>query len=335
MQKTEKTNRKALKRVLLSVGIVILALIIGLSVYLVVLLHRTDYKPLGTISLVDDMESESEEIPSGVEEGDVDIDDYMTGPIRQEDHITNILLLGSDRRPKETYGRSDSMIILSLNKNDKTAKLISIPRDLYVYIPVRDVHEKITHSHAYGGPALSVKTVEQNFRIKIDKYVRIEFEGFKKIIDRIGGIDISLTNAEVQYLRKKSLNFSAGLQHLDGAAALAYSRIRHIDSALQRDTRQRDVLDAIMQQLKSKSIFELNSLLYELLPLVRTDWTSGDLVSLAFNANSYMSNGLGSNAYMEEGHYQSRIINKMFVWVADMKYSNKRLQEYIYGDYKG
>lgn len=119
---------------------------------------------------------------------------------RQEEYITNILLIGTDDRQNGEGERADAIIILTLDEIDRSMRLTSIMRDSYVYIPEsknRDASwEKINHSYAYGGPSLLMRTIQDNFKIKLDKYVKIDFSGFKTVVQRLGGIDVKIYNRE-------------------------------------------------------------------------------------------------------------------------------------------
>ena len=199
------------------------------------------------------------------------------------DEVTNILLMGIDYGSKKfPYGRSDSMIVVSINKTQKQIKLISLSRAVYASIPGYN-NTRLSHAHGYGGPQLAIKAIEQNYKIRIDNYASTNFESFKKIVDAFGGVDINLTAQEA-----KVLGLSAGTRHLNGKQALAFARIRKIDTDRDRTGRQRKILLAIAQKAKTMNMTSLLGMLDTVLPLVRTDMSKAQLVSQAASALSYL-----------------------------------------------
>ncbi|MCU9807045.1 LCP family protein [Paraclostridium sp. AKS46] len=164
-----------------------------------------------------------------------------------KDGITNILLAGVDGNNLEKGNRSDSMMVLTIDEKNNDIRITSLARDTYVQIPGYG-EEKLTHAYAYGGPALLLQTIDKNFGLKIDKYAVVSFSSFEKIIDAMGGVEIDILPKEVSYIQGVD---SAGKQTLNGAEALAYSRIRYADDAYQRDNRQRTVMQAAYNKLAS------------------------------------------------------------------------------------
>jgi len=167
---------------------------------------------------------------------------------------TSILFIGvddSDTRDFNSSSRSDALMLATFNEKAKSVKLVSIPRDSYVYIPEVDKEDKITHAHAYGGPAATIETVEELFDIPIDYYVKMNFNAFIDVVDALGGIE-----AEVPYElhemdsrdRKNAIHLEPGIQELDGEEALALARTRKKDSDIQRGIRQQEILEAIIKK---------------------------------------------------------------------------------------
>ena len=176
----------------------------------------------------------------------------------------NILLVGMDSRPGEQGipGRTDSMIIATIDPFSRTAGMLSIPRDLWLPIPLgngRDTEERINAAYAIGemnkypggGMALLRRTIEYNFGIRIHYYVQVDFEGFRQVVDSLDGIllDVKRPVRDDQYPTDdygvKRLYIPAGLQWMDGETALQYACTRHQDSDFGRISRQRDVLLAV------------------------------------------------------------------------------------------
>ena len=205
------------------------------------------------------------------------------GEIYKNSDVINILLLGTDDRTSELSenARADSMMILSINKKNKTAKLISLERAIGVPIEGRDA-DWLTHTFRYGGPYLTLQTVRECLLLDINKYVRVNFKTFTQIIDTVGGVDVTLTQAEVNALNLQLTDrkLIVGENHLNSETTLAYSRLRKIDSDWQRIQRQRTVLQAVANKTKDLSILELNTLADNVLPLIETNLTKNEITSL-------------------------------------------------------
>lgn len=194
-------------------------------------------------------------------------------------HLINILLIGQDRKQYEaTRQRSDSMILATINKDKKTITLTSFVRDIYVQIPGYK-NNRLNAAFRFGGMKLLDQTFEKNFGVKIDANVCVDFGQFIKVIDKLGGIDIEITDAEAEVL---SLG-SSGMRHFNGSLALAYARIRKIDSDIKRSERQRKVLLAVYGKYKDKSVTDLLSVMDELLPLITTDLSNMEILSFAMD----------------------------------------------------
>ena len=196
-------------------------------------------------------------------------------------NVINIMLVGQDRRPGEGRQRSDSMILCSFNTEKKTFSMISFLRDTYVTIPGFKPN-KINAAYAYGGMKTLTETLAVNYGIKLDGCVEVDFGGFQTIIDMLGGVDISLTEKEAAHLNENyGFQLSAGVQHLNGEQALAYSRIRKIDSDSQRTLRQRKVITALINAYKDRGVVEMATMAGDILDtgLVKTNMDSHDIIN--------------------------------------------------------
>lgn len=175
------------------------------------------------------------------------------------DNVT-VLLMGVDENDKRSDRgeptRTDALILASLNKDDKSVKLLSIPRDSYVYIPDIGKEDKINHAHAFGGTRATIDAVESLLDVPVDYYVKINFHAFVDVVDAIGGIDI-----EVPYEFKESnsadkgeaIHLLPGRQRLDGEEALALARTRKQDTDVMRGKRQLEIVDAMVEKVTSVS----------------------------------------------------------------------------------
>lgn len=212
----------------------------------------------------------------------------------------NILLLGIDRRGEKNWSRlTDTIIIVSVDPANKTAVMLSIPRDLQVAIPgngedrINTVNGKgETQDYPGGGPALLKRTIEADFGIPIDYYIMIDFKGFVQIIDTLGGIDITVAKAltDTKYpdplpedpYHYKTIQFDAGPQHMDGARALEYARSRMSTTDFDRAKRQQELLKAIRNKALNLSLIpKIPSLLAALKDSVKTDMAVDEMLNLA------------------------------------------------------
>jgi len=244
-------------------------------------------------------------------------------PVMSDPNVQNILLIGSDSNSSMDYSRSDTNIIVSINKKAGTLRMVSILRDTGVIIPGRtDGVDKINHSYSYGGPRLLMDTIEANFRIHIDNYIAVGFTGFASIISSIGGLDIELTADEA-----KEMGLKPGLQHLDGTYTEWYVRLRKFDSDFQRTTRQRHVLELVMQKARGMSVVGLPSLLEKILPQVSTGLTRGEMSSLLLSAPSMLKYPLTQSSLPVSGTYIS--IDYTF-YFNDLMANVRHIQQFLY-----
>ncbi|MFJ7932783.1 LCP family protein [Sporosarcina sp. NPDC096371] len=198
----------------------------------------------------------------------------------------SILFIGVDDSEERHQGdgnsRSDALLFATLNKKSKSVKLVSIPRDSYVYIPKVGYKDKITHAHAFGGTGATVDAVEELFDIPVDYYVKMNFNAFIDVVDALGGIE-----AEVPYNRtekdendKYTIHLKKGLQHLDGKHALALARTRKLDTDVERGKRQQMILQAIMKQAVSvKSVTKYGDVIEAVGDNMKTDMTFDEMKS--------------------------------------------------------
>ncbi|TFE03974.1 LCP family protein [Jeotgalibacillus salarius] len=150
--------------------------------------------------------------------------------------------------------RTDAIILATLNNDDKSVKLTSIPRDTLAYIPEVDYQDKINHAHAFGGPRASMEAVEELLDIPVDYYVRMNFYAFMDVVDALNGVevDVPFNMYEMDSNdQKNAIYLPEGRQSVDGEEALAFVRSRHMDSDIARGERQQEVIDAILDKAKS------------------------------------------------------------------------------------
>lgn len=197
--------------------------------------------------------------------------------------IINILLIGQDTRNAEQRGLSDSMILVSVNTETKKLVMTSFMRDLYIDIPSDRggyYRQRINTAYAVGGMEKLNATIAHNFGVEVDNNIEVDFSGFQTIVDAMGGIDIELNKAEASYLNKNSgmaWKLVEGTNHLTGEQALAYARIRSIDSDFYRTERQRTVLNKLFEKVKDMGVTDLLTLAKEFIPLITTDMTNSQI----------------------------------------------------------
>ncbi|OSB10939.1 LytR family transcriptional regulator [Paraclostridium bifermentans] len=262
--------------------------------------------------------------------------------------ITNILLVGTDARNTEEKSRSDAMMILTVDNNHKNLKLTSLARDTYVEIPGHG-KQKLTHAYAYGGLNLLLETLESNFKIDIQNYVVVNFFSFINIIDTLNGIVVDVKPNEIKELNRyipecysfdqnknknpmKNIEYS-GKQKLNGYQTLAYSRIRYNDSALERDNRQRLVLESAFEKAKHLPINKYPDLIDSILPYIKTNMNTSDILSIG---NSILSIGnfniktleFPIEEYSTGGIYK----NAGWVWRYDKEKCLPILHDFIFND---
>ncbi len=221
------------------------------------------------------------------------------------DGVKNIALFGIDTRSDNDSGRSDAVLVLSIDKKHNKIKLISIARDSYVEIDGRKNKDKLTHAYAYGKSTLAVKTLNKNFNLEITDYVTVNFFEFSRIIDYIGGVEIDINTKEKNHLnsyiipklRKTGLKCDAisktGKQKLTGTQALCYARIRKIDGDVERGNRQKEVLSAMFDKVRGMSITKLPKIAEMILSECQTSLSTNDIINMGLwtvSANPTMEN---------------------------------------------
>lgn len=268
--------------------------------------------------------------------------DTYEGELLSDRQVLNILLIGADTRYNQDRGNSDTMILISIDTKHKKLKLLSFMRDTYVSIPGYGT-TKLTHSFSYGGAELTVRTIQLNYGIQIDRYAIVDFNSFKGIIDKLGGIDIELTQEEVDYIdwqtwknhqadTRNELDAysytytpnSEGVEvakvHLNGRQALWHARNRGEDGICSGDDyvrteRQRDVITLMINDLKNSDLNTIMNVIYEIGPMITTNFKASEITTLATNVLKYLRYDIVSqsapdlNMISEDFFYNDYIIN--------------------------
>lgn len=276
-----------------------------------------------------------------VDEGNLGITTDISDKYGKTD-IFNVALFGVDTRDKNSFsGRSDSIIIVSIDRTNNTIKLSSILRDSYVAIEGHK-NQKITHAYAFGGAELAVKTINQNFGMNITDYVTVNFYKLGDAIDILGGIDIEITEAERKQVNSigdddnSSFNYieSAGQVHLTGEQAVVYARIRKIDSDIERSNRQRKVIEALLVQARKVSPSKYGEIVRTMMSLCETSLSFTEVMSFA----PMMTKDISIQSLVipgEEDNATGGTYEGAWVWRYDLTAATQRLHEFIYGEAPG
>lgn len=250
----------------------------------------------------------------------------------EDDHLINILLVGQDKREGEKRQRSDTMILCSINPQTGDVALISFLRDLYVQIPGDYSDNRLNAPYVFGGFKLLDATLQQNFGISIDANFEVNFTGFEAIIDMIGGIYMEMTDEELLYFNNgHNAGFTGNYNLLNGENALNFARLREIDNDFGRTNRQRKVLLAAYDKIKTLSAGELPDLLYNSLSYVSTDLTDAQIISLAYRLLPLVkSMEIETHTVPARNAYKSVSIRKMAVLLPDLELIREQLEtEYL------
>lgn len=261
---------------------------------------------------------------------------------KKDPDIENILILGTDsRNVQKERGRSDSIIVASFNKRTKQVKLVSFLRDTYIPIEGHGWN-RINAAYAVGGVALCVNTINDLFGLDIQKFVIVNFSGASTFVDACGGVDMALTQKEINYLLNLKDEFpqnSDGTYHLDGKVALDYMRMRKIDSDFGRTERQRKTMMAIYSQaMARKDVTQMYNLVREGFNLVKTNLKLSEMLDLAQSVISMGSElNIGSESVPPKSTkklmWSNRYIDrKSVLWIENLDDAKKYVVAMIYGN---
>ena len=261
-------------------------------------------------------------------------------PMSRSD-VINVLLIGLDSRTGLQYGgRSDTLILLSLNKTTKKINMTSFFRDTYCYINNngKESYGKINSSYAKGGANCLIDTIESNFKVDINYYVTVDFSTFEQIIDALGGLKVTVQEYEAAYIRKtEKISMPSGKNvTLNGKQALLFSRIRKCDpdSDVSRTRRQRMVITSLINTAKNASVTEINSMLNTLLPYVRTNLTQSEISNYIAEAvfGGWMNYEIVETTLSDSDVFKTGYVGESSVVFMEFPVAAQRLQKAIYGE---
>ena len=256
--------------------------------------------------------------------------------------VVNVALYGIDSRYVDEPSRSDSIIILTIDRKHKKIKMTSIARDTYVDITGYG-KDKINHAYIFGGPELALNTLNNAFNLNITDYVTANFWALAKIVDYVGGVEIDVDRAEmndinanyIPYMNEMGIECdyisAPGLQHLTGGQAVAYCRVRHVGGDVMRGERQREVLMAMYEDVKNLSAIKYPALISLILSECSTSLTNSEILSLgtwaAANMNSLQFEMLGLPT--EDIDKGGKMINGVWYYVYDLDIAAKKIENFI------
>ena len=310
MRKDKK--RKSSKKIIICIISILLITILSLFVGGYIYVHNTLNKV--------------EEIKINTDNENIGINEETEEEFKE---IRNIALFGIDSRNDDLVGRSDSIMILTLDSVHNKIKLTSIMRDSYVNIDEYGM-DKINHAYAYGGVELALKTLNSNFDLNIKEAIVVNFNSLVDIIDSLGGVYINIIDEEIPHISGVT---NSGEQLLNGSQALAYSRIRYATGGdYKRTERQRTVVNAIFNKLKDTPINKYPELVNKFLPYVQTNISSSELLKLGAEFSSLTSKSLEQNRYPQDGQGSGEMINGVYYLTFDLEEVKNSIRDYIFND---
>ncbi|SOC34934.1 LCP family protein [Ureibacillus acetophenoni] len=241
-----------------------------------------------------------------------------------QDNVS-ILFIGvddSENRQEAGLGnpRSDALLLATLNQEARTVKLVSIPRDSFVYVPYLNYKDKITHAHAFGGTLATIETVEELFDIPVDYYVKMNFNAFIDVVDAVGGIDIEVPydRLELDENDQRTIQLREGFHTLDGREALALARTRYLDSDIERGKRQQEILKAIAKKAANiTSIGSYGAIIDAVGANMKTDMTFEEMKSFF----AYLIGGIPQiDTLTLDGQNGSNPATGAYIWELDQQH---------------
>lgn len=273
-----------------------------------------------------------------------EVESLVSEPM-QDEKIFNVLLIGNDSRTGGEDGRSDAMILVSVNNNTKKIYMTSLLRDMYVEIPGYK-NNRLNAAYSFGGAELLMETIEQNFDIEVNRYVQVNFEAFANLVDAVGGVELELTSEEIEYVNGYLVEYNiltnrpqgtdnmdtsvSGLVHLNGPQALAYSRNRYLGTDFGRTERQRKVLEAVIKKLPLALVTNPKELFDGLMPNLTTNLTQNECYSLSLTAAKYLGYDIVQSSIPLEGTYHNATIRDMAVLEVDFEANKQYLKDVVH-----
>ena len=279
-----------------------------------------------------------------IDKEDIGITEEVEEKLSQySNSVINIALFGVDA-VDGGVGRSDSIMIATIDTVHKKLKLTSIMRDSYVAIEGHG-NDKLNHAYAFGGPQLAIKTLNENFDLNIEDFAAVNFETLPKIIDKIGGIELDIDEDELEHVNGYTAHLNSingtneaaiektGLQHVSGTQALAYCRIRYTSGGdYKRTERHREVLTEIFKKIEDIPAISYPSLLSEILPMVNTSLDYSKILELGTEVLKLGDSSMELERFPRDEYCEGEIINEIYYLTFDKEVTVEQLHSYIFED---
>lgn len=347
-QKKKQKKKKPIWKYVIIVLVVLVAAA-GLTAYAVLRYYHSllDYQPLEEMTeavteapteFVEETDAETLAPPASDDEV-LDLEQQLQANLEamqnssmQDVDAFNLLLIGVDTRGTDFGGRSDSMILLSIQKSSKKIVATSLLRDIFVSIPGYGTN-RLNAAYARGGMPLLTETIQANFGISVDRCIVVNFSLVMDFLNTMGGVDIEVTDAEIENMNKSIAEQnrllgldpsvdqipagSGGFMHLNGKQALAYARVRYVGTDFQRTARQRTILESCFNKVRGMGLGELNDLAHEYFPRIRTDLTEGDCAYLLLELLKMSDYEMETMTIPVDGSWNFKTIRGMSVITVD------------------
>ncbi len=349
----KNTKKRALKGILISVLSLFLVFTIVITAFVIDKFNKMgekiDEKPQETVA---SEENQKDDIIFAEEPDSIEIDigssDFKEAIKKwattdndkkmSDKNVINVLLVGFDSREGSYSGNTDVMMVASLNKKTKEIKLVSFLRDTYCYIETEKgfYYTKLNAAYSLGGIECLKETIENNYKIRIDNYVLVNFESFKAIIDAMGGVTVRVEQYEAAYMNDvMGLNAPWGeAVTLNGIETLTFCQMRMLDADgdVSRTRRQRQVIQAIIDKVSTATIGELNKYIDVFLPYIKTGYKKTEIISLGVKAltGKWYSYTVTELQMPTENTRVSGNAD-FWIWVVDYELAANILQTELYG----
>ena len=336
-QGDEKKKKKKMRRSLGIVGIMLLAVLAALVALVLIVFSRLTFIDKSDQAEIDPANEWFETYDGEITDEDVlsaaDVQWYKSGETIYDKAVTNILLIGQDRREGEGRTRSDTMIIVSINRATDEITLVSLMRDMYVQIPGYS-DNKMNAAYAFGGMELIDRTITRNFGIIIDGNIEVDFTAFKEVVALLGGIDINMTAHEAEMMQIFGAGtFKEGMNHLDSEQALMYVQNREMEGYdYSRTDRQRKLLTAVYDSLKKQEVSNVIAVADKVMGHVTTDINLSKMTNYIVSvAKDFKKTTIASYRIPVDGTFYDAYVEGMAVLVPDLEWNRIYLKNYLYG----
>lgn len=271
-----------------------------------------------------------------------ELTNVSNSPVELDDIIT-IALFGTDYSGEEV-GAADSTMILTIDKKNNKMKLLSLMRDIYLDLPDGSEQMNLNYTMSSGGPSLILQTINYNFNLNIDKFIQVDLRSLPTIIDKLGGVEMTITDDEIEHINMyitqmdknngstTELITSSGNQLLNGTQASAYCRVRYTEGRdFKRTERQRDVLTALFNKMKNVSITEAVGIIPDLLPLVSTNMSNTEIMSIASKVSGMDISNIEQERFPLDGDH-NMVLTDMYHMLIDKEKTTEEIHNFIFSN---